>query len=238
VSAEARESVALGAGFGYGLFVATLCAALAALPAALRASSAGASLPMAWLALWGAAALMSGPIAGAWRVARPLSAAAWSLPLGLALSLAPLLVFARVLKSATHHRPLGGATFAIVAALLVLGATAVAARVIAFAGKRQGALAKAPLALGLAGCLLAVPLAMPLLGAGLRASALDGLLLVAGVAAGALAPERPGLGRVGLVVWVLAVALGLGLGLGAAETRAALADRAPVLLGLAGWLRP
>lgn len=239
MSAEARSALSAFTGFGYGLFVATLGCAVAALPGALRAASAGASLPLAWLALWGSAALMVGPVAGAWRAARPLPASAFSLPLGLGLSLAPLLVFARVLKTATHHRPLGGATFAIVAAFLVLGATAVSARVIAWAARREGAASKLPLALGVLGSCLAVPLALPLLSPELRGSALDGALCLAVAAAGALVPVRGALGsRVGLPLWLAAVVLALSLGLGAAETRAVLAERAPVLLGLAGWLRP
>ncbi|MCE7895119.1 MAG: hypothetical protein DYH12_36355, partial [Sorangiineae bacterium PRO1] len=67
MSAQARESVAAPAGFGYGVLVATLGCALIALPAALRS---GAPLPLSWLALWGSAALMAAPVAGAWRVAR------------------------------------------------------------------------------------------------------------------------------------------------------------------------
>jgi len=239
VSAQARESVAAPAGFGYGVLVATLGCALIALPAALRS---GAPLPLSWLALWGSAALMAAPVAGAWRVARPLPASAWCLPLGVALSLAPLMVFARLLKTATHHRPLGGATFAIVAALLVLGATAVAARLLAWSGQQAGAKAKLPVVVALLGSCLAVPLALPMLGAELRGALLDGVLLLGVTALGALVPEQRRIAAraaiSGPLLWIGAIGSALAVGLGSAATRAALADHAPVLLGLAGWLRP
>jgi hypothetical protein len=242
VSSAAPEPAGSGAALGYGALVATAGAALIAIPAALRAASGGAALPMAWLALWGGAALMLGPVAAALRAARPLSPFAWSLPLGVCLSLAPLMLLARVLKTATHHRPLGGATFAFVAAFVVVGAVALAARVIAWSRSRSGASARVPLVLGAGGAALAVPLALPLLGAGARGGALDGALAFAVVLVAALVPELRALGRrapsLGAAAWIVAVALGLGVGLGGAETRAAVAERAPVLLGLAGWLRP
>ncbi len=223
---------------GHALAVATLGSAVIVVPAALRASAGGAGLAMAWLALWGSAALMIAPVAGAYRVARPLSPLAFSLPLGLALALGPLMVFARVLKTATHHRPLGGATFALAAALLVLAATALSARVIAWSAAREGALAKLPHVLAALGLALGALLALPALGNELRGAMLDGALAVALAAVATWVPERRALARAGLVLWLVVVALGLGLGLSAPETRAALADRSPVLLGLSGWLRP
>lgn len=223
---------------GYALAVATLGSAVIVIPAALRAATGGAGLAMAWLALWGSAALMIAPVAGACRVARPLSPFAFSLPLGLALALGPLMVFARVLKTATHHRPLGAATFALVAAILVLGATAFSARVIAWSRGRGGALSKLPHGLAALGLALGAVLLLPALSSALRSSLFDGVLGVAVVAAAAWAPEKSALGRVGLVLWLVVVAAGLGLGLSAPTTRAALAEHAPVLLGLSGWLRP
>lgn len=231
------ESSATVAG-GYALAIATLGSAAIAVPAALRAAGAGASLGLAFVALWGSAALMLAPVAGAMRVARPLPPLAYCFPLGLALSLGPLMLFGRVLKNATHHRPLGGATFALVATMLVLGATAVAARLIAWSQARSGALRRAPHAVAVAGLALGALLALPVLGSELRASLLDGVLALCVVAAAAVAPEKPLLARVGLPLWGVAVALGLGLGLSSAATRAVLAEHAPVLLGLSGWLRP
>lgn len=231
-AAEARAAASTG------LAIATLGSAVIVVPAALRAAGGGAGLIVAWVALWGSAALMIAPVAAAWRLARPLSRSAWSLPLGLALSLAPLMLFARVLKVATHHRPLGGATFAIVATLLVLGATAVAARLIAWSAGREGALAQAPRVIAALSLALGLVLALPALGAELRGSVLDGLLSVVLAAVGAFVPARQLVARIGPALWVVVVAAGLGWGLGAAQTRGVLADQAPVLTGLSGWLRP
>jgi hypothetical protein len=231
-AAEARAAASTG------LAIATLGSAVIVVPAALRAAGGGAGLLVAWVALWGSAALMIAPVAAAWRLARPLSRSAWSLPLGLALSLAPLMLFARVLKVATHHRPLGGATFAIVATLLVLGATAVAARLIAWSAGREGALAQAPRVIAALSLALGLVLALPALGAELRGSVLDGLLCVVLAAVGAFVPARQLVARIGPALWVVVVVAGLGWGLGAVQTRGVLADQAPVLTGLSGWLRP
>ncbi|MBK7578822.1 MAG: hypothetical protein IPI67_01335 [Myxococcales bacterium] len=235
--------VSLGSRFGYGLLVATSLGGAAVVPAALRVATNGPSLPVAWLALWGGAALTLAPVAASLRIARPFSTLAWSVPLGIVFSLAPLAMFARVLKTATHHRPLGAVTFAVIALMLVLGAIAVAARLLAWAEKRKGtALGRAPQLAGIIGGVLTLPFLPSLLASGLRASVLDAGLGLVTVAVGASVAVHSGLAQrawlLGLLVWSAAVVLGLGLGMGAAETRAVLADRAPLLLGLAGLLRP
>lgn len=237
--AEARS---LGAVFGEGLLIATVATALVAVPAALRAGSGGVSLPLAWIALWGSAALVIAPVAASFRIARPLPRLALCVPVGFAMALPVLLVFARVLKTATHHRPLGGATFAILAAGLVFGAAVFALRLIAWSERRSGPVRQAPWALAGLGALASLPLVLPMLSGPLRPSLLDGALGLGALAAGALVTLPAALGRrasvIGVVLFVVAVGAGLGLGLGAAETRLVLSDAAPVLLGLAGWLRP
>jgi hypothetical protein len=166
---------------------------------------------------------------------------AWSVPLGLSFSLAPLIVFARILILGTHHRPLGGATFAFVAAGLIAGAVAVAARVLAWSRERQGLLRNAPWALGAVALALAGLLSLPALGSPLRASLLDGalgaLLLLGGASLRLPDKLAQSLARAGVFVWVAAVAIGLAVGLSSPEVRSVLDSRAPVLLGLAGWLR-
>jgi hypothetical protein len=90
----------------------------AALPGFIRASSLG--LP-ALLALTGAVSLVVVPV-GLWL--RRAQAAGFPatdrvLLAGAALSALPLALFGGVLKSTTHHRPLGGATFAVAALCLL-----------------------------------------------------------------------------------------------------------------------
>jgi hypothetical protein len=99
------------------------CSLPAALPALLRVSSGGAGGKgaLAVAALWGAVSLVVVPV-GYWLRAAAthgLRAADRAVLAGTALSALPLALFGGVLKSTTHHRPLGGATFAV-AALCVL----------------------------------------------------------------------------------------------------------------------
>jgi len=240
VSGSETERPPLGRELSLGLGIATLGAALVVVPATLRVGGS-ASVAMAFLGLLGGAALTIAPASAALRIARPLSPLAWSVPLGLCLSLAPLIVLARLLILGTHHRPLGGATFAFVAAGLLAGAVAVSARVLAWSADRDGALRKLPLALGGVMLALGALLSLPALGSPLRASLLDGvlgaLLLIGGALLRPPAKLAQGLARAGVFVWVAAVALGLVVGLASPQVRAVLDSRAPVLLGLAGWLR-
>lgn len=95
-----------------------LCSVTAALPGFVRASSGGA---LGLLALTGSVSLVVVPV-GLWiRRARAAGfpAADRALLAGAALSALPLALFGGVLKSTTHHRPLGGATFAVVALCLL-----------------------------------------------------------------------------------------------------------------------
>ena len=125
----------LGVGFALGL----LAAAALATVATARAINGAASLVWVWVGVWGALAAVLGPLGAAIRRARPLPLAAWCVPVGLALALAPLGLFARILKATTHHRPLGAVTFAIVSIVVVLVAIAFAARLIAELKARRNA---------------------------------------------------------------------------------------------------
>ena len=102
------------------LVVSLVCALLAALPASVRSWQSGNGV-LATLALWGAASLVVVPVGGWLRGVRNKGLGGTDLALlaGTALSALPLALFGGVLKSTTHHRPLGGATFAV-AALCVL----------------------------------------------------------------------------------------------------------------------
>jgi hypothetical protein len=235
--AESAETSASGSVFLAGLGIATLGAAFAAVPAALRVQSPAISIGTAWLALWGASALVIGPAGGALRLARPISRLALSVPFGLLIASGPLLVFARLLKATTHHRPLGGATFALVAMFVVAGSVAVAARILVWSATSPlGRLAAGALALG---CLALVALVgAPIFSPMLRTGVLDALLAMAAIGAGAFArigPLERIVTRASPVLWILAVGAGLALlGKGLA---AALGEASPVLLGLAGWIR-
>lgn len=90
----------------------------AALPGFIRASSLGVP---GLLALTGSVSLLVVP-SGLWlrrAKAAGFPAADRALLAGAALSALPLALFGGVLKSTTHHRPLGGATFAVAALCLL-----------------------------------------------------------------------------------------------------------------------
>ena len=93
--------------------------------------------PVAALILWlAAASLVVVPI-GLWIRRADLKDPAsvdWALLFGTALSALPLALFGGVLKSTTHHRPLGGATFAVVACVVLASCIGLARRVGSAAG--------------------------------------------------------------------------------------------------------
>jgi hypothetical protein len=102
------------------LALGLICSVPAALPAWLRVAPTLPAVPAA-IALVGAASLVVVPL-GLW-IRRAASArlpfADRALLSGTALSALPLALFGGVLKSTTHHRPLGGATFAVAALCLL-----------------------------------------------------------------------------------------------------------------------
>lgn len=115
---EPRRGSVIAAGLLLSLLVAGQAARATFTP--------GGGLPLTsklgtLLLLWAAASLLVVPI-GLWIRRAPLQAAGSvdrALLLGTALSSLPLALFGGVLKSATHHRPLGGATFAVVACVVL-----------------------------------------------------------------------------------------------------------------------
>lgn len=106
VSRSAPAALALG----------LLLSVPAAAPALLR-TIPHSSAPASALALVGSVSLVVVPI-GLW-LRGSKRAGVHSLLLGAGLSCLPLAIFASVLKSSTHHRPLGGATFAVVACVVL-----------------------------------------------------------------------------------------------------------------------
>jgi hypothetical protein len=114
------------------LALGTLAAVVTALPAVPRVTAAGVGAPLVFLALAGGTALVLGPalvLAGA---LRPTPALRASL-VGLALSALPLAMLAELLKRGTHHRPLGAATFAVLALGVVLVCVGIALRALSLA---------------------------------------------------------------------------------------------------------
>ena len=169
-----------------------------------------------------------------------------ALTVGALLGAAPLLPLARVMKVATHHRPLGGVTYAVLAGLVVLGLAVGCARLITWAGEQAPtalrAISRVALivlsALGAAAVLLALVAGLKS-DAFYRAGFFDALraLLLATLAARvpipvALLRRARGLG---LAAWIAVVTVGVCLG-HAPAMQAELSARCPVLHWPLTWL--
>ncbi|MBX3129152.1 MAG: hypothetical protein KF718_20715 [Polyangiaceae bacterium] len=174
------------------LAVGALAALVASLPASLRASGQGASLPLALILLAGAAAITVGVTAACLRALSPWPRSLTALIVAVLLALPVLAIFARVLKTATHHRPLGGVTFAVLGALVVLGCLVLAGRAVSWSSTRPRRLAVMGVA-ALAGA-FGARLLLPLLtDASLRGIAIDAAVLVVAIAVAAAWTPPPAL---------------------------------------------
>jgi len=214
---SADPGSALWVGFAGGLLAGTAAGLVVALPGAWRATSAGSSFVAGWFVLWGAAALLVGPLAGALRLLRPEPKGLAVLALGVGLASGPWVVFAGLLKRATHHRPLGAVTFAVLGTAILIGTLLISARVLAMArgagrGRRIGR------ALAIALTALAALFVLRVVGGALVAGGLGGGLLDGGLAAVAafgatFVPLPSGAERrvrvAGPVSWLLAVGVAL-----------------------------
>lgn len=237
-----ERAPSIGAPVAQGLLLGTLVALICTLPAAARAASGGASPVVCWVILCGGTALVLGPVVAALRVSRPWPAAAASVPLGLVLALAPLIVFGRVIKAGTHHRPLGGATYAIVAVGLVLGAIAVSARLIALARSQRWARA-AVTALAVLCALAGLAMARGAFGAGsggVGIGVVDGAIALVLAGGAALLRVPAPIARVariaGPVLWLAVAIAGPVAGRAVPAARSATLEQAPVLAGPGAWL--
>jgi len=216
-----------------------LCSVPAALPAYGRVFDGGQAALVA-LALVGAVSVVVVPV-GCWlRRAREagLPRADRALGCGTALSALPLALFGGVLKSTTHHRPLGGATFAVAALGLLALCIGLSFRVLRTDG--HGAVKSAWQNLFTLGCGLSLACAALLgLSRAARPSLVDFLALGAAcVAAGTL--KVPGLlGRLKLPVvlagWAVLL-LGAVLSLRSPELVRSLTTQAPVSFAALSWL--
>lgn len=218
------------------------CSLLAVVPALLRvlSSPAGVSGVAAALSLWGAASLVVVPV-GMWlRSARVggMPAADRALLAGAALSALPLALFGGVLKSTTHHRPLGGATFAVAASCALALCIGLSFRFLG--GSSRGAVKSPWQNLFTLGCGLSLACAL-LLGSAraTRPSLVDFLALaVASVATGVL--KRPAArGRVWLTLalggWGILLVCAV-LSLRSPQVGRSLTTQAPVSFAALSWL--
>jgi hypothetical protein len=225
-----RAGAALGVGALFGVLVAV--------PALVRLTASGAGGSIAVLALTGGSALVLGPMLVAVERARDQGVRLGLWASGVGLATWPLAHLGSLLERTTHHRPLGAATFVVLALGAVLGCLLVARRVGALDSGKTGRRG-ASLALALAGALsTGVVVVGALRVDAVRPHLLDGLLLVVAGVLGWVTLRRPAvvtaLARVGVVLWIAFVA-----GYVVALTRPSfdqIRAVAPVLSGPAGWL--
>jgi hypothetical protein len=231
--------VTIRAGFLSGL----IAAILAALPAALRFDSG--LVVQAFVVCLAGSALVMAPLSAALASAPPASKFRTALTVGVLLAALPLLPFATLLKTTTHHRPLGGVTFAVVGGLTIIGLSLVCARFVTWAAVQpnaRAAFARVALvvcaALGTAALLLG--LVHGLKGGSAYQTGFYDALRVLGLttlAARVRLPETV-LRRVrglGLATWVAVVTVGVCLGR-APAMQAELAAHCPVLHWPLVWL--
>jgi hypothetical protein len=234
VSAEAsagRSVAALGVG--------ALAGAIVTVPALVRLLGAGIGAGSAALVLAGGSALVLGPLLVLVDRTRGGDARPSSVLAALGLAAWPLARFGSLLEQTTHHRPLGAATFALVALALVLGSLLVAHRVsvLAASGSALGRGLTFAIYAAAAGS-LALVLGAVLRADGARPHVLDGMFLVVGGALGWVALRLPAvvhaLSRSGAPLWIALVAAHLfGVTRPSFEQ---IRDHAPVLSGPAGWI--
>lgn len=226
------------------LALGLVCSVPASLPALLRVAGSGHAVPAA-LALVGSVSLVVVPIA-VWmrRVADSrgsgsgVGASDRALAAGAALSALPLALFGGVLKSTTHHRPLGGATFAVAALCLLALCIGLSFRVLR--GASGSAVKSTWQNLFYLGCGLSLvaTVALGLAGAA-RPSLVELLALAGAVAVSALvrppavvARQSP---RIWVSGWVILLVCAV-LSLRSAPVAAALTSRAPVSFAALSWL--
>lgn len=199
-----------------------------------------------FVAALGCAALSLGVVVAVARRALPLSRAGVIVASGAALGAAPLAVLGAVLRTHTHHRALGAVTYVLVALAVLVLAMAVTRRLVALASGASSA-ARAARAALLVSCAVSLGwVALGLRGAlgaggapGVSAVVTDGAIGVA-VATLAVFSWRarlsPSASRAAGAAWAAVVIVGLIVVRQSPRALATLAERAPVALGVGGWL--
>jgi hypothetical protein len=219
-----------------GVAFSVLTAVLIALRIAL-----GEHVPALTLALSGSVSLLVAP-SGLWlrrAVEGRLPPIDRALGCGVALASLPLALFASVLKSTTHHRPLGGATFAVVALGLLAFSLGLSFRI--FRGGSHGPVKSSWQNAFTLGCGLSLGVALLLMGFGrsTRPNLLELAALAGAIAATGFVHVPPWLKKVRLpavlVVWA-ALLTGALLSLREPEVVRSLTTRAPVSFAALSWL--
>lgn len=114
--------------FAEGLLFGLPAAAVMSLPIALRLAGNLQQVLLVYLGAVGLHGMLLGLAAGTLRVCRPLPSRSPAFALAVAISVFPMARLGSLLHAGTHHRPLGAATYAILAMLVVLCMWAVTAR--------------------------------------------------------------------------------------------------------------
>jgi hypothetical protein len=218
-----------------GFLAGLLAAPLAALPAALRFESG--LFWQAFAVCTAGCALVMAPLAAALASARSTSRFRSAATAGVLLAAIPLLPLASLLKTSTHHRPLGGVTFAVLAALVIVGLSLVCGRLVTWARPPRPTSAAARVALialaALGTAALLLGLIEGLKGGGAYRNGFFDALRVLGLATLAARVPVPDallqrLRGLGLAAWIAVVTVGLCLGRSTAM-QAESAARCPVL---------
>jgi hypothetical protein len=216
-----------------GFFLGALAALVAALPAAVRS---GSSL-LVWLSLAGAAASVLGPLLAARSALRADERGLTAFAIGIGLAVWPAALLLSVLKSNTHHRPLGAVTFAFAAAIVTAAACAGVLRL--QSGESTSKIAR-PARFGL----IALALLGPLLcivrlaaNAQTRSSLFDAGLALGAAALALLVPWPARIvkvgQRIGPLVWAVVVGIGF---LSARASGEAALEASPALSAPFAWL--
>jgi hypothetical protein len=221
------------------LALGLLCSAPAALPGLLRVVGSEHTLAAA-LVLVGSVSLVVVPVGVTLRrvVSGGSAPGDRALSAGAALSSLPLALFGGVLKSTTHHRPLGGATFAVAALCLLALCVALSFRVLRGASESAVKSTWQSLFYLVCGSSLAATIALGSIG-GARPALVEAAALGGAVAVTALAPVPTLLSRLKPGPWVAGWVILLVCSLAAlhrAPLESLLGSRAPVSFASLSWL--
>lgn len=218
-----------------GFLAGLIAAALAALPGALRFESG-----LVWQAFavcLAGCALVMAPLSAALASARSASRFRSTLTIAVLLAAFPLVPFASILKTSTHHRPLGGVTFAVLAGLVIVGLSLLCGRVVTWAGEQRPLSATLRVALVVLAALGTAALVLGMVqglkgGDDYRTGFFDALRVLGLATLAARVPLPLALLRrvrgLGLAAWIAVVTVGLCLDR-APAMQAELAARCPVL---------
>jgi hypothetical protein len=208
---------------------------------ALELVRIGSAQPALLVATVGSTALSLGPLLWIARHAAPPSETTRAFVRGAVVCVGPLTLLARVLRAHTHHRALGGVTFALVAFMLVLLAAAVMRRLRTLEHE-DGVASRIASAAFPALVVASLASAIVLSGSAARlpSAFLVDLLLAALTFVASLSVRRrwaPAWERAGLVAWFVVVLAGIGVTLSNLPVRSLLRERAPIALGLLSFAR-